>query len=69
MLDALGSPGRVNASASDGELSITLDNPTSRWIHLLVHAASACNGWEGAESATCAHMAAASLYCPLLLLA
>ena len=37
----------MNASASDGELSITLENPTSRWIHLLVHAANVAD--ESAE--------------------
>jgi hypothetical protein len=38
-LDALRSAGVVNASAVGGELSIALQYPASRWVHVLVHAA------------------------------
>lgn len=31
--------GMVNASASDGELSLRVEAPESRWVHVLIHAA------------------------------
>ena len=31
--------GLVNSSASDGELSLELDTPEPRWLHVLIHAA------------------------------
>ena len=38
--DELADDGRFNGSASGGELSIELTYPTSRWLHIVVHAAA-----------------------------
>ena len=42
-----GAASKVNATARDGEISIFLAYPPSRWVHLLVHGASVDG--EGAE--------------------
>ena len=36
-LGAVRASGRVNASASDGELSLALEYPETQWVHVLIH--------------------------------